>query len=751
MRFSSAFLPDSCILSHVLNPFLGPFGLSVMRNLHVVPGSCILAMLFSANFAGAQSTEYPSAQPSTPESVQSAAPQKVVDTGASDPKNDAALRDYSNYRQNSLTGFTGLMHTVAADSGAPGTFRVSYLFSAYSGSGFLCPTVAACGTRPAGVTDSQDSLSRIGQDLALSATLARFLEATVELHSHAVSDSFGDPSVTHVIGDTSLGMKAFTPRQPDQLFSVGGLGQLRLLGGSGEIGIQNANVAIGALGTLDFTNRKNPELRAPLRFHSNLGYLFDNSGSVATHTEQSRGVPITRIERFGQGINRVDSIFLGLGGEFVTSLFQPFAEWTMDITANRQGFTCHASNVSAGDGCLSHTNSIAGAPSRLTIGTRLTPPVRGLSAMLGFDIGTSGTSTFVEERAPELPWNFYLGIGYAIDTYVAPRPHLVVPPPTVVHVTRPTQYHLLGKVVDETSSQPIAHATIEFEALDSTGMLSRADGSFESGNMPPGEYKLSITADGYKSGTCTVRVEQKPNSENSDAEQPVVKNPAVECPLKPVPALGALHGTVIDAESTAKVANARIKVRDDRGRALEVQSDAAGLFAVANIPVGEAQIEVTAEGFLPKAAAATITKNSENHVTVSIHKVPKKPNVTVSPKELKLKGQVRFAGTTSTLDPDSRILLEEVAGTLLKHADLGNIEIQSFVDDSGNAAFDKRLTEERAQVVKVELESLGVESNRLKTVGLGSENPLAPNTNDANRAKNRRIKFTIVKPERLNR
>ncbi len=549
-----------------------------------------------------------------------------------------------------------------------------------------------------------------------------------------------------MLGDTSLGVKAFTPRHPDQLFSVGGLGQLRLLGGSGGIGIHSANIAFGALGTLDLTNRQDPALSIPLRFHSNIGYLFDNSGSIATDTEQSRGTPITRIERFGQGINRVDSVFVGLGGEFVGALFQPFIEWTMDITANRQGFDCHRNTLSPGDNCLSNTSAIAGAPSRLTLGTRLTPPVHGLSATLAFDIGTSGTSNFVEERAPELPWNFYLGIGYAIDTHVAPQPRVAAPPPMIVHVQGPTQYHLLGKVVDEGSSQPVAHAIIQFETIDSTGMLSRADGSFESGNVPPGEYKLSITADGYKDSTCTLRVEQKPESGKPGADQAVVTNPAVECPLKAAPALGALLGTVMDAESSTKIANARVKVRDDRGRTIEVQTDSVGLFSVANVPVGEAHLEVAAEGFLPKAGAAAIAKNGETHLTVTIHKVPKKPNVTISPRELKLKGQVRFAGTTSTLEPDSQILLEEVAETLQRHADLGDIEIQSYVDDSGNVAYDKRLSDERAQSVKAELEALGIESNRLKAVGHGSENPLVPNTNDANRAKNRRIKFAIIKP-----
>ncbi len=117
-----------------------------MRIPHVISGSCILAILLSASFASAQSIESSNAQQSTPDPTQSPTLRKVVDPSAPVPKTATDSRDYSNYPQNSLIGFTGLMRTVAADSGAPGTFRMSYLFSAYSGSGFLCPTVAACGS-----------------------------------------------------------------------------------------------------------------------------------------------------------------------------------------------------------------------------------------------------------------------------------------------------------------------------------------------------------------------------------------------------------------------------------------------------------------------------------------------------------------------------------------------------------------------------------------------------------------------------
>jgi outer membrane protein OmpA-like peptidoglycan-associated protein len=669
-----------------------------------------------------------------------------VQGDSSSVKPEAALRDYSQYRQNSLLGLSGSMHLVAADSGPPGTFRLSFLQSTYAGSGFLCPTAVACGNRPPGVTDSQDSVRRTGQDIALSATLWSFLEASVGVHAHAVSDNFASPNLMQTIGDTSFAVKVFTPRRPDQVYSVGGLGQLRLLGGSGGIGTGASNVALGALGTLDFTNRQDPERRLPLRFHSNLGYLFDNSGSIATDTEQSRGRPITRIERFSLGINRVDSLFLGLGGVYVSALFQPFAEWTMDITSNRQGYTCHAGQLGPDDSCLNRVGGAARAPSRLSFGTRVTPPVKGLSATLGLDIGTSGTSPFVAERAPELPWNLYVGLGYSIDTYVAPKAREVANVPVVVHIPQPTQYHLVGKVVDDASSQPIAHAVIEFEGHDLTGMISGQDGTFESGSVPVGEYTLSVAADGYKSGSCKATIEQEPEALKPEQRRLVVTNPPATCPLKPVPPLGALYGRVTDVESGAPVSGARIKVRDERGRVIEVASDAAGKFSVANVPAGEARLELAAPGYLPNAARTEIKKQSEVNLSVVAYKVPKKPNVTLSPKEIKLKAPVRFAGTTSALEPDAQLLLKEVANLLLQHGDLTDIEIQSYVDDTGNAASDKRASEERGEAVKAELVGLGVEVGRLNVAGHGNESPVAPNTNEANRAKNRRIKFAITNP-----
>ena len=652
--------------------------------------------------------------------------------------------DYSKYRQNALLGNTGLVHLVSADSGAPGTFRLSFLSSNYSGSGFLCPNLAAC-TRPTNVTDTQDSVHRTGADAALSVTPLPYLEASIGIHSHAVSDNFGTPSVNQVIGDTHLGVKGFMPRTADNPFSFGGLGELTLLGGSGGIDLQTANVALAALGTLDLTNRSDATKQIPLRFHSNIGYLFDNSGSIATQTELARHRPITRIERFGLGINRMDSILMGLGGEYMSALFQPFAEWTLDIAANRQGYTCHRPKLSAGDACMVDVRGMKSTPSRLTLGTRVTPPIFGLNAILALDIGTSATATFTDERAPEIPWNLYLGIGYNIDVATGPSTPVTQSAPTVVEVPHPPERHIIGKVLDEDNGNPIAYATLEFDARNLTGLIARADGSFDTGRLEPGDYKLLVKADGYKQGTCegTIAAAQTDKSATGGTEK--IQNTEIKCSLKAVPSLGLISGQVLDAESNSPVAQAKIHVRDIRDRAVESQTNAGGEFRIENVPTGITHITVASSGYMPVLQDLEVKKMIEVHTLLALHKMPQKPNVKVALHELKLSSQIHFGPSNAVILPESQALVQEIAGALQQHSELTKLEIQAYTDDVGGAMYSKRLADERAQAVLARLVALGVDANRLTATGRGSEKPVAPNTSEANREKNRRIVFKIVK------
>ena len=53
------------------------------------------------------------------------------------------------------------------------------------------------------------------------------------------------------------------------------------------------------------------------------------------------------------------------------------------------------------------------------------------------------------------------------------------------------------------------------------------------------------------------------------------------------------------------------------------------------------------------------------------------------------------------------------------------------------------LSEKRSDAVKKYLVSLGCKENNIKSIGYGSEKPVAPNTTEEGKAQNRRVEFKI--------
>src|SRR5262249_16199983 len=150
-------------------------------------------------------------------------------------------------------------------------------------------------------------------------------------------------------GDTTIGVKGFTPEKLLGPVQVGAEAQLLILNGTGDVGpsggATSADFRIN--GTFD-ARQINKDI--PLRINLNLGYKVDNSAAAVENVEIARAQaftdgrdrqPITRIERYGLGINRVDFFQTYLGVEVPFPFIQPFAEYTVDIPVNRQNYECH--------------------------------------------------------------------------------------------------------------------------------------------------------------------------------------------------------------------------------------------------------------------------------------------------------------------------------------------------------------------------------------------------------------------------
>ena len=88
-------------------------------------------------------------------------------------------------------------------------------------------------------------------------------------------------------------------------------------------------------------------------------------------------------------------------------------------------------------------------------------------------------------------------------------------------------------------------------------------------------------------------------------------------------------------------------------------------------------------------------------------------------------------------------LLDNVVAVLKAHEKLV-IQVEGHTDSQGNDAYNKSLSQRRAEAVVAYLIGKGIDKARLVAEGFGEENPVASNKTKNGRAQNRRVVFTII-------
>lgn len=101
---------------------------------------------------------------------------------------------------------------------------------------------------------------------------------------------------------------------------------------------------------------------------------------------------------------------------------------------------------------------------------------------------------------------------------------------------------------------------------------------------------------------------------------------------------------------------------------------------------------------------------------------------------------INFDVNSPVIRPSSYELLDQIVMMMQKYPEW-NLEIQGHTDNTGTAAYNLKLSQERAESVKKYLVDKGILAVRLTTVGYGDTMPVADNTMDEGRAKNRRVEL----------
>ena len=101
---------------------------------------------------------------------------------------------------------------------------------------------------------------------------------------------------------------------------------------------------------------------------------------------------------------------------------------------------------------------------------------------------------------------------------------------------------------------------------------------------------------------------------------------------------------------------------------------------------------------------------------------------------------ILFDVNKSTIKPSSMGILNEIVKMMKEHPEL-KLQIEGHTDSDGDDAFNLKLSLDRADAVKTQLVSMGIENTKLTTKGYGETKPISPNTTPEGKANNRRVEF----------
>lgn len=101
---------------------------------------------------------------------------------------------------------------------------------------------------------------------------------------------------------------------------------------------------------------------------------------------------------------------------------------------------------------------------------------------------------------------------------------------------------------------------------------------------------------------------------------------------------------------------------------------------------------------------------------------------------------ILFETGKATLKSESMEEIQKVAEYMKKNP-TARFEVQGHTDNQGSDKINDPLSQERAEAVVKALEGQGVDPFNLRPVGKGSHEPVADNSTDEGRAKNRRVEF----------
>lgn len=202
-----------------------------------------------------------------------------------------------------------------------------------------------------------------------------------------------------------------------------------------------------------------------------------------------------------------------------------------------------------------------------------------------------------------------------------------------------------------------------------------------------------------------------------------------------------LCGRVTDqATGLGLRASIAVESRNTGAMVLDVASDSTtGAFAVTIAPGSPYGVIASKQGYVFKTERFTVPiSTSYDTIRQDFHLVKLARGESFAPQ------YVLFGYNTATIDPESPPELNRVAVLMRENAGL-RMEIGGHTDPVGSEEFCQKLSLARAEAVRQYLISVGgISPDRLETRGFGFSKPVASNSTEEGRRRNRRVEFAIL-------
>jgi OOP family OmpA-OmpF porin len=111
---------------------------------------------------------------------------------------------------------------------------------------------------------------------------------------------------------------------------------------------------------------------------------------------------------------------------------------------------------------------------------------------------------------------------------------------------------------------------------------------------------------------------------------------------------------------------------------------------------------------------------------------------------LEIPGQIVFESGSAVLKPESDAALGQLKAYLDETPRVTKLRIEGHTDNVGQPQANETLSGQRALAIKAALVAKGISKDRLLAVGFGPNKPIADNTTEEGKAKNRRTEFHVA-------